>query len=100
MTLKAGRLALAFVATAALAVSAHAQQGKPLDFGAYQIKTTKLADHVYVAEAAPGVGNVVFLTGKDGVLLVDSMFPQLHDKLMAAIRSTGATGPVRYVINT
>jgi glyoxylase-like metal-dependent hydrolase (beta-lactamase superfamily II) len=79
---------------------AEAQQGRPLDFGAFQIKTTKLADNLYVAEAAPGVGNVVFLTGPEGVLLVDSMFPQLHDKLIAAIRATGATGPVRYVINT
>jgi glyoxylase-like metal-dependent hydrolase (beta-lactamase superfamily II) len=99
MSIKAGRLALAFAA-AALAVSAHAQQGKPLDFDAYQIKTTKLADNLYVAEAAPGVGNVVFLSGPDGVLLVDSMFPQLHDKLIAAIRKTGATGPIRYVVNT
>jgi glyoxylase-like metal-dependent hydrolase (beta-lactamase superfamily II) len=103
MRTKASRLALqAFgaLAAGALAFSAHAQQGKPLDFGAYQIKVTRLADHLYVAEAAPGVGNVVFLTGQDGVLLVDSMFPQLHDKLVAAIRATGATGPIRYVINT
>jgi glyoxylase-like metal-dependent hydrolase (beta-lactamase superfamily II) len=101
MTIKTGRLALALaLAVASLALSAHAQQGRPLDFDAYQIKTTKLADNLYVAEAAPGVGNVVFLTGPDGVLLVDSMFPQLHDKLIAAIRQTGATGPIRYVINT
>src|SRR5215469_17678464 len=99
MSIRAGRLALAF-AVVSIALSAHAQQGRPLDFDAYQIKTTKLADNLYVAEAAPGVGNVVFLTGKDGVLLVDSMFPQLHDKLVAAIRATGATGPIRYVINT
>ena len=64
------------------------------------MKTTQLSDHLYVVEAAPGVGNVVFLSGPDGVLLVDSMFPQLHDKLIAAIRATGATGPIRYVINT
>ena len=96
---KAGRLALALCA-AALAASAHAQQGRPLDFEQMQIKTTKLADNLYVAEAAPGVGNVVFLTGPDGVLLVDAMFPQLHDKLVAAIRATGATGPIRYVIDT
>jgi glyoxylase-like metal-dependent hydrolase (beta-lactamase superfamily II) len=96
MTIRAS-LALALCA---VALSAHAQQGRPLDFGAYQIKTTKLADNLYVAEAAPGVGNVVFLTGNDGVLLVDSMFPQLHDKLVAAIRATGANGPIRYVINT
>jgi glyoxylase-like metal-dependent hydrolase (beta-lactamase superfamily II) len=100
MPIKTGRLALAFAGAAAIAVSAHAQQGRPLDFGAFQIKTTKLADNLYVAEAAPGVGNVVFLSGPDGVLLVDSMFPQLHDKLIAAIRKTGATGPIRYVINT
>jgi hypothetical protein len=92
-------LAVALCA-AALAASAQAQQGRPLDFDSFQIKTTRLADNLYVAEAAPGVGNVVFLTGPDGVLLVDSMFPQLHDKLIAAIRKTGATGPIRFVINT
>ncbi len=99
MPIKAGRLVLA-LAAASVALTAHAQQGRPLDFEQMQIKTTKLADNLYVAEAAPGVGNVVFLTGPDGVLLVDSMFPQLHDKLVAAIRATGATGPIRYVINT
>jgi glyoxylase-like metal-dependent hydrolase (beta-lactamase superfamily II) len=99
MTIRAVSWALA-LAAAGVALAAHAQQGRPLDFDAYQIKTTKLADNLYVAEAAPGVGNVVFLTGKDGVLLVDSMFPQLHDKLIAAIRATGASGPIRYVINT
>jgi cyclase len=94
----------AWAAAAALAVCAaglaHAQQGRPLDFASLQMKTTRLADNIYVVEAAPGVGNVVFITGPDGVLLVDSMFPQLHDKLMAAIRATGATGPIRYVVNT
>ena len=75
-------------------------RARPIDFDKLEMKTTQLADHIYVVEAAPGVGNVVFLTGPDGVLLVDSMFPQLHDKLMAAIRKTGATGPIRYVINT
>jgi glyoxylase-like metal-dependent hydrolase (beta-lactamase superfamily II) len=101
MTTRALRLALAVaLCAAALAVSAQAQQGRPLDFDSFQIKTTRLADNLYVAEAAPGVGNVVFLTGPDGVLLVDSMFPQLHDKLVAAIRKTGATGPIRFVINT
>jgi glyoxylase-like metal-dependent hydrolase (beta-lactamase superfamily II) len=92
-------LALASLLVGAASV-AEAQQGRPLEFDKLQIKTTKLADNVWVAEAAPGVGNVVFLTGKDGVLLVDSMFPALHDKLIAAIRATGATGPIRYVINT
>jgi cyclase len=93
-------LAVAGLAAASLAGAAHAQQGRPLQFDKLEMKTTQLSDHLYVVEAAPGVGNVVFLTGPDGVLLIDSMFPQLHDKLMAAIRKTGATGPIRYVINT
>ncbi len=100
-----GVLARTLAATAALtafglAGSAHAQQGQPLDFAKLEMKTTKLADNLYVVEAAPGVGNVVFLNGPDGILMVDSMFPQLHDKLVAAIRATGATGPIRYIINT
>src|SRR5665213_1486809 len=99
MTIRAARLALALCA-GAVAFSAHAQQGKPLDFDQMQIKVTKLADRLYVAEAAPGVGNVVFLTGEEGVLLVDSMFPQLHDKLISAIRQTGSPAPVRILINT
>lgn len=91
---------VAVIGASAIAPGARAQQGRPLDFAALQLKTTKLADNIYVVEAAPGVGNVVFITGADGVLPIDSMFPQLHDKLMAAIRATGATGPIRYVINT
>jgi cyclase len=100
MTIKAGLAAVALLGAATFASSTHAQQGKPLDFDHMEIKVTKLADNLYVAEAAPGVGNVVFLTGEDGVLMVDSMFPRLHDKLRAAIRSTGAKGPIHYVINT
>ena len=93
-------LVAAAVTAAGIAGAAHAQQGRPLEFDKLEMKTTQLSEHLYVVEAAPGVGNVVFLTGPDGVLLIDSMFPQLHDKLMAAIRKTGATGPIRYVINT
>ena len=92
--------AAAAVAALGIGTAAHAQQGQAMDFAKLQIKTTKLADNLYVMEAAPGVGNVMMLSGPDGVLLIDSMFPQLHDKLMAAIRATGATGPVRYLINT
>ncbi len=37
--------------------------------------------------------------GRDGVLMVDAMHPQMHDKIMAAIRKL-TNAPVRFVINT
>ena len=96
----AGRILVLALAVSGWGLSAQAQQGRPVDFDKVQIKTTKLADNLYVAEAAPNIGNVVFLTGPDGILLVDTMNAPLHEKLIAAIRAAGGTGPIRYVINT
>jgi cyclase len=89
----------AAMAAVGLAGSARAQGGAGIDYAHTEIKTTKLADNLYVFVAGPGLGNVVVLTGPDGVLMIDSMYPQMHDKLMAAIRAL-TPGPIRYVINT
>ena len=95
------RIAAAFgLALGLVAPTALAQQGQPVDFSKLEIRTTRLADNIYVYEAAPNIGNVISLSGPDGVLLVDTMNVPLHGKLLAAIRATGATGPIRYVINT
>ena len=99
MKIRAGILALT-LALGGWGLAAVAQQGRPVDFDRVQIRTTKLADNLYVAEAAPNIGNVVFLTGPEGVLLVDTMNVPLHERLIAAIRAAGGTGPIRYVINT
>jgi len=74
---------------------AHAQQA--VDFSKVQIKTTKLADNFYTLEGQGGTISV--LTGPDGVLLVDSQFAPLTDKLLAAIRAV-SDRPVRFLINT
>jgi cyclase len=95
-----GTLLLAAALTAAgLAGPARAQGGAGIDYAHTEITTTKLTDNLHVFVAGPGLGNVVVLTGPDGVLMVDSMYPQMHDKLMAAIRAL-SPGPIRYVINT
>jgi glyoxylase-like metal-dependent hydrolase (beta-lactamase superfamily II) len=39
------------------------------------------------------------LTGPDGVLLVDAQYPQLTDKIVAAIRKV-SDQPIRYLVNT
>ena len=72
------------------------------DFSKVEIKTTRLTDDFYTLEAPGGtrqVGTVSMLTGPDGVLLVDSQFPQLTDRLVAAIKRLSSE-PIRFLINT
>ena len=91
-------VALAAISFAALA---HAQAPAPPDYSKVEIQTTQLAPNVYRFEAVgPAlVGNAVILTGPDGILMVDAMFPQLNEKLVAAIKKV-SDGRVRFLINT
>jgi cyclase len=43
--------------------------------------------------------NITVQVGSDGVLIVDSQFAPLSDKILAAVR-TLSKGPIRYLINT
>jgi len=69
----------------------------PPDFSKVEIKTTNLGDGVYMLEGAGG--NITVATAKDGIIMVDSEFAPLHDKIRAAI-SVISNEPVRYLINT
>lgn len=44
-------------------------------------------------------GNIGVLAGDEGVLLVDAEWPQLHDKVVAAVRKISHK-PIRYLVNT
>jgi glyoxylase-like metal-dependent hydrolase (beta-lactamase superfamily II) len=44
-------------------------------------------------------GNIGVLAGDEGVLLVDAEWPQLHDKVIAAVGKISPK-PVRYLVNT
>ena len=46
----------------------------------------------------PG-GNVTVQVGKDGVLLVDTMFAEVSDKLLAEVKKL-SNGTIRYIVNT
>jgi glyoxylase-like metal-dependent hydrolase (beta-lactamase superfamily II) len=67
------------------------------DFSKVEIKTTRLADDFYTLEGQGGTISV--LTGPDGVLLVDSQFAPLTDRLVAAIHKI-SDKPIRFLINT
>ncbi len=84
-------LAVAGFMTAAV----QAQQAP--DFSKVEIKTTKLANDFYTLEGQGGTISV--LTGPEGVLLVDSQFAPLTDKLVAAIKKI-SDKPIRFLVNT
>jgi cyclase len=90
-------LARRLLIAAAMAVAGvgSAQQGP--DFGKVEIKTTRLADDFYTLEGLGGTVSV--LTGPDGVLLVDSQFAALTDKLVAAIHKV-SNQPIRFLVDT
>ena len=90
------QFALATLAALYGAGTAHAQQ-PPQDFSKIEIRTTQIAQDFYTLEGLGGTVSV--LTGPEGVLLVDSQFAPLTDKLVAAIRKL-TNKPIRFLINT
>jgi glyoxylase-like metal-dependent hydrolase (beta-lactamase superfamily II) len=67
------------------------------DFSKIEVTTTDLGHNVYMLQGAGG--NVTVAVGTDGVIMVDSQFAPMHDKLKAAIAKL-TNLPVKYVINT
>jgi cyclase len=84
---------LLLAALAAVSVTAQQQQ----NFDKVEIHVLPVQGNVYMMVGSGG--NIALQVGKDGVLLVDTMYAPLHDKIMAAIRKI-SNGPIRYVINT
>src|SRR5687767_6348716 len=101
-----GALASALMVFASDSVLGQTSSAPPPDFSRAEIKTSKLAENLYRLEARgaeSGVagqgGTVGVLVGPDGVLMVDSQFAQLTDKVLAAVRQI-SDGPIRFLVNT
>jgi cyclase len=77
-----------------LSAAAVAQQP---DFSKVEIKTTDLGNKTYLLEGQGG--NITVAVGSDGIILVDSQFAPLHDKIKAAIAGLSPL-PVKFLINT
>jgi len=87
-----------------LAGSAIAQQSPaapatlpPVDYSKVEIKTTDLGDNVYMLEGEGG--NITVAVAQNGIIMVDSQFAPLHDKIKTAIAAISNL-PVKYLINT
>src|SRR5262245_26956848 len=67
------------------------------DFSKLEIQTLKVAGNVYLLAGAGG--NIAVQTGDQGVLLVDTGYEQMTEKVLAAIRKI-SDKPIRTIINT
>lgn len=86
-----------------VAAPAFAQEEEP-DWGAIQLKATRVAGSVYMIDMVDGTGgfaggNIGVSVGPDGIVLVDAMFAPLAPKIRGVLR-TLSDKPVRFVINT
>src|SRR5262245_47150423 len=62
-----------------------------------QVKTTLLGGNVYGIDGRGG--RMAALVGPDGVFLVDAQFPDVTDKIVAAIKQISPS-PLRFLVNT
>lgn len=67
------------------------------DLSQVQVGTVKVTENIFMLTGAGG--NIGVLVGTDGILLIDSQFAQLADKIKAALAPLGQ-GPVRLLLNT
>lgn len=68
-----------------------------IDFASAEIHTQHVQDNIYMLVGP--IGNTTVQIGEQGVLVVDTQFAQLSDKILDAIAALSEK-PVRYVINT
>ncbi|MBE0712187.1 MAG: MBL fold metallo-hydrolase [Candidatus Aminicenantes bacterium] len=67
------------------------------DIDKVQIKTVPVAGNIFLLSGSGG--NIGVSVGEDGVLLVDDEFPELIEKIKAAVAKLDH-GPIRFVLNT
>jgi glyoxylase-like metal-dependent hydrolase (beta-lactamase superfamily II) len=80
-----------------IGLGAGAAYGDQPDYDKVSIKTTKVADGIYMLEGAGG--NIGVSVGDDGVVVIDDEFAPLTPKIQTAI-SAITPRPIKFVLNT
>ncbi len=91
----AGALVVACVVVAAAA----GQPTRGNRFQGVELTTVHVAGNVHMVTRPGGGGNIGVFVGPEGVLLVDSLFAPLADRLVAAVEEI-SDGEIRFLINT
>ncbi len=91
----------AILGTASLAMAGQPRNAPPAppaqNFDNVQINVLPVRENLYMLVGAGG--NITLQVGEDGVLVVDTQFAPLSEKILTEIRRI-SKGPLRYVINT
>ena len=87
------------VACIAALVAAAGGQGQADPFAGVELEIVPVAGQVHMVTRPGGGGNIGVFAGDDGVLLVDSLFAPLADRLVGAVRRV-SDRPIRFLINT
>ncbi|MBI4265680.1 MAG: MBL fold metallo-hydrolase [Acidobacteria bacterium] len=91
----ATRRLLALAAVVALgAAGVMAQQNRD----AVVVQSLHVQGNIWMLVGAGG--NVTLSVGKDGVLVVDTQFADMSDRIIAEIRKIAGDRPIRYIVNT
>jgi cyclase len=86
-----------FCLLVALALSTTQVRAQPRDLANVEEQVIHVQGNIYMLTGAGG--NTTASVGPDGILLVDSQFAALAEKILEALRPF-SDGPLRYVINT
>ena len=84
---------------ACVVVAAAAGENQAGQFQGVALTTVHVAGSVHMVQRPGGGGNVGVFTGPEGVLLVDSLFAPLADRLVAAVGEI-SDAEIRFLINT
>jgi glyoxylase-like metal-dependent hydrolase (beta-lactamase superfamily II) len=91
------RITIAALAGGAVLFAGAANAQQQVDFSKVEIKANDLGNKTYMLEGQGG--NITVAVGTDGIIMVDTQFAPLHDKIKAAIEKISPL-PIKYVINT
>jgi cyclase len=88
-----------WLAVLLLAVPGMALAQQSPDFSKVEIKVSKISGNIYMLQGAGG--NIAASLGDEGILIVDTEYSPLAQKIQAALKGIGITDkPVRFVIDT
>jgi glyoxylase-like metal-dependent hydrolase (beta-lactamase superfamily II) len=68
------------------------------DFSAVQVRSMHVKGNIWVLQGAGG--NVTVQIGDEGVLLVDTQYAQMGEKIIAEVRKLAGNKPLRFILNT
>jgi glyoxylase-like metal-dependent hydrolase (beta-lactamase superfamily II) len=91
-------VAAAVAGGAALAIGGRAVAQQNQDFSKVEIDAVRVRPNIYMLVGAGGNTTIQF--GDEGVMVVDTSFAPMADKILRSIKQIAGDRPIRYVVDT